>query len=149
MATTSSIKFRDNPQHLKDTWVWAKKTSEVIAQGDLFETNGSGAEVVDGADNTIFLGVALAGRDADDARDVPIAFRCVIEAKLVSTSSDCTAGDAVAYSAGANGTTWEMNKATAEGIAWALEDITAGSTGKFLIDVVALQASTLFDTVTT
>lgn len=149
MATTSSIKFRDNPQALKDTWVWSKKSDETIAQGDLLENSSGDAQVVDGADNTVFLGVALAGRESDDDRDVPIAFRCVIEAKVVSTSDDLTAGDAVYYSAGANGTTWEFTKGTAEGIAWALEDISAGDTGNFLIDVMAIQASTLFDTVTT
>lgn len=148
MSTTSSIKLLDNPVALSDTWKIAKATNEVIAQGDLIEENGSGAEVVDGADNTIFCGVALEGRAATDARPLAVAFRCVIKGKMASGQS-VTKGNAVAYAAGGNGTTWTFNAATAEGIGWALETISAGETGRILIDVPALQAATIFETVTT
>ena len=148
MATSSSIKFVDNPNKISEAWVIAPKTSETIAQGDLIEENGSGAEVVDGADNTIFCGVALEGRESDDPRPLAVAFRCVIKGKMASGQS-VTKGNAVAYAAGGNGTEWTFNAATAEGIGWALETIAAGAVGRILIDVPALQASTLFQTVTT
>lgn len=148
MATNSNIIFLDNPNAVRDCWVIAPKASEVIAQGDLIEENGDGAEVVDGADNTIFCGVAMEGRAATDPRPLSVAFRCVIRGKMASGQS-VTKGQAVAYAAGANGTDWTFNAATAEGIGWALESIAAGVYGAILIDVVALQASTLFQTVTT
>jgi len=148
MATNSSIKLLNNPNLLTECWVIAPKSSEAIAQGDLIEENGNGAEVVDGADNTIFCGVAMEGRESDDPRPLTVAFRCVIKGKMAA-SQDVTKGKAVAYAAGGNGTEWTFNAATAEGIGWALETIAGGSEGRILIDVLALQAATLFQTVTT
>jgi len=147
MASSSNIKILTNEYHLLHVVDYPKATSEVIAQGDLLEENGSGAEVVDGAANNIFLGVALTGSEAADTRRVAIMIRGVIQIQLAAAQT-ATFGAAFGYSAGANGTAWTFTALTAEGIVWALEAISSAGSGKALVDVVALESG-IFETVTT
>ena len=66
--------------------------------------------------------------------------RGVIKAKIAAGSTDAGSfGAAFCYNAGANGTDWEFESATAEGIMWSLGVIAKGAYGNFLIDVPALE----------
>ena len=147
MAASSNIKILTHPTSLLHVIQYPKKTSEVLAQGDLLEENGSSAEVVDSAANNIFLGVCVVGSEASDIRDIAIMIRGVIKVQMTAGQST-SFGKALKYSAGANGTAWTFTEATAEGIVWALETIATASTGKALVDVVALESG-IFQTVTT
>ena len=146
MAASSNIKILTHPTSLLHVIQYPKKTSEVLAQGDLLEENGSSAEAVDSAANNIFLGVCVVGSEASDIRDIAIMIRGVIKVQMAAGEST-TFGKALKYTAGANGTTWTFTPATLEGIVWALETIDTASTGKALVDVVAL-GSGIFQTVT-
>ena len=146
MAASSNIKVKTLPISLLHVIQYPKKTSEVLAQGDLLEENGSGAEAVDGAANDIFVGVCMTGSLAADARDIAVMINGVIIVQMAAGQS-ASFGSALKYNAGANGTAWTFAAATAEGIVWALEVIDAAGTGKALVDVVAL--SGIFEVVTT
>ena len=147
MAASSNIKVLTHPTSLLHVIQYPKAASEVIAQGDLLEENGSNAEVVDGAANNIFLGVAITGSLAADTRDIAVMIKGVIQIQMAAGES-LSFGDAAKYTAGANGTAWTFSAATAEGIVWALEAISTAGTGKALVDVVALESG-IFETVTT
>ena len=147
MAATSNIKVLTHPTSLLHVIQYPKKASEVLAQGDLLEENGSGAEAVDGAANNVFIGVCMTGREADDTRDLAVMIKGVIKIQMAAGQS-LNFGNAAKYAAGANGTAWTFTKATAEGIVWALETIATASSGKALVDVVALESG-IFQTVTT
>ena len=147
MAASSNIKVLTNEYHLLHVIQYPKKASEVLAYGDLLEENGSGAEAVDSAANNVFIGVCLTGRLAGDSRDIAVMMRGVINIQMAAGQS-ANFGNAIKYSAGANGTAWTFAKATAEGIVWALETIATAGRGKVLVDVLALESG-IFQTVTT
>jgi len=90
-------------------------SATVFAPGDLVDLSGS-TLVAHTGDNSYFLGVALEGSPTGDISPISVARECVIRIKLVSGSADATIGKAVKYSAGANGTDWQVTVATAEGI---------------------------------
>jgi hypothetical protein len=146
-SASSNIKVLTNSTSLLHVIQYPKKASEVLAQGDLLEENGSGAEAVDSAANNIFVGVCMVGSEADDIRDIAVMIRGVIKIQMAAGES-LSFGNAAKYSAGANGTAWTFAAATAEGIVWALEAISTAGTGKALVDVVALESG-IFETVTT
>jgi hypothetical protein len=146
MAASSNIKILTNEYHLLHVVQYPKKTSEVLAQGDLLEENGSGAEAADSAANNIFLGVCVTGSLAADIRDIAVMIRGVITVQMAAGQS-ASFGSALKYSAGANGTDWTFAAATAEGIVWALEAIGTAGSGKALVDVLALESG-IFETVT-
>lgn len=146
MAASSNIKILTLPVKYLHVIDYPKKTDEVIAQGDLLEENGSGAEVVDGADNSIFIGVAAGGAEADGPNTIAVMIKGVIFVTMASGQS-ATFGQALKYNAGANGTDWDFAQAAAEGVIWALEAIGTAGTGKALVDVVALETG-IFETVT-
>lgn len=146
MAASSNIKILTLPVKYLHVIDYPKKTDEVIAQGDLLEENGNGAEVVDGAANDIFIGVAAGGAEADGPNTIAIMIKGVIEIQMAAGES-LSFGNAAKYSAGANGTDWTFAAATAEGIVWALEAISTAGTGKALVDVIALETG-IFETVT-
>lgn len=146
MAASSNIKILTLPVKYLHVIDYPKKTDEVIAQGDLLEENGNGAEVVDGADNSIFIGVAAGGAEADGPNTIAVMIKGVIFVTMASGQS-ATFGQALKYNAGANGTDWDFAQAAAEGVVWALEAITTAGTGKALVDVVALETG-IFETVT-
>ena len=148
MASKSNIKVLSFSKRNMDNFSVPKKASEVIAPGDPIEVNSGSAEVVDSADNSVFLGISAQGSEAADTRDISVYGVCVVKALLVGTSDAVVFGDAVKYSAGANGTAWSFTKDTADGIMWALESISAGSYGKFLVNYNLLKgAALLFDVV--
>ena len=147
MASSSNIKILTNPYSLLHVIDYPKASSEVIAQGDLLEENGSGAEVVDSAANNIFVGVAVTGSEATDTRRVAVMIRGVIQVQMAAGQS-ASFGSALAYAAGANGTDWTFNAATAEAVCWAMETIATAGSGKALVDVLALESG-IFETVTT
>ena len=89
----------------------------------------------------------MTGSEADDVRDIAVAIRAVIKVQMAAGQS-ANFGNAIAWAAGANGTTWTFTKTTTEGIVWALETIATASSGKALLDVVALESG-IFQTVTT
>ena len=146
MAASSNIKILTEPIKLLHAIEYPKKASEVLAQGDLLEDNGSGAEAVDSAANDVFIGVCLKGSLADEVGPVSVMIRGVIQAQMAAGES-ATFGQALKYSAGANGTDWTFAQAAAEGIVWALEAISTAGLGRALVDVVALETS-IFETVT-
>jgi hypothetical protein len=146
MAASSNIKILTLPEKYLHVIEYPKASSEVIAQGDLLEENGSGAEVVDGAANDIFIGVAVTGSTASQIAPISVMIKGVIQVQMAAGES-ASFGNALKYSAGANGTDWTFAAATAEGIVWALEAIATAGSGKALVDVVALETG-IFETVT-
>lgn len=146
MASSSNIKILSLPTELYEVIEYPKASAEVVAQGDLLEENGSGAEVVDGAANNLFIGVAVTGSTASQTDDLSVMIRGVIQVQMAAGQS-ASFGNALAYAAGANGTDWTFNAATAEGICWALETIATAGSGKALVDVLALETGK-FQTVT-
>ena len=146
MAASSNIKILTLPEKFVHVIEYPKATSEVIAQGDLLEENGSGAEVVDSAANPVFIGVAVTGSIAAQTGPIAVMIRGVIKIQLAAAET-ASFGSALAYSAGANGTDWTFAAATAEGIIWSLESISAAGTGKALVDVLALDTG-IFEAVT-
>jgi len=146
MAASSNIKILTLPEKYIHVIEYPKASAEAIAQGDLLEENGSGAEVVDGADNSIFIGVAVTGSTATQVDPISVMIKGVILVQLAAGES-ASFGNALKYAAGANGTDWTFAAATAEGIVWALEAISTAGTGKALVDVLALESG-IFETVT-
>ena len=146
MSAKSNIKILTLPEKYTHVIEYPKASSEVIAQGDLLEENGSGAEVVDGAANDIFIGVAVVGSTAAQTSPIAVMIRGIIVVQMAAGES-ASFGNALKYSAGANGTDWTFAAATAEGIVWALEAIATAGTGKALVDVLALETG-IFETVT-
>ena len=147
MAASSNIKILTHPTSLLHVIQYPKKANEVLAQGDLIEENGSGGEAVDSAANNVFVGVCVVGSEADDVRDFALCIRGVLKVQMAAGQS-ANFGNALAWAAGANGTDWTFTKTTAEAIVWALETIATSSTGKVMLDVVALESG-IFQTVTT
>ena len=146
MAASSNIKILSSPVELYEVVDYPKKAAEAIATGDLLEENGLGAEVVDGADNNLFIGVAVKGSEAADTEPISVMIKGVIQVQLAAAET-ASFGSALCYTAGANGTAWTFSAATAEGIVWALEAITAAGSGKALVDVLSLETGK-FATVT-
>jgi hypothetical protein len=146
MAASSNIKILTEPIKLIHAIDYPKKTDEVLAQGDLVEENGSGAEAVDGTANDVFVGVVLKGAEADDVGPISVMIRGVISVQMAAGES-ASFGSALAYAAGANGTDWTFAAATVDGIVWALEAIATAGSGKALVDVLALETG-IFETVT-
>jgi len=147
MATSSKVDIRaiDELAVVK----LAVGSSTVLAPGDLVDfDSGTTAAVAHSGDNSTFLGVAMEGSASGDVQEISIATRCKINIKVVSGSADAVIGDAYKYSAGANGTEWTVTKATSEGIMWALESISNGNYGLFLVDSHCLAGGFLFDTCT-
>lgn len=123
----------------------AKATT--VAQGDLVDFDGTDLAIHSG-DNSDFTGVALSASSATDIQFVSTATRGVIYLPIVSGDTDSTIGDGYKYNAGSNTADWNVAKATAEGIMWAMEVITAGTSGRFYIDSHSLGAGFLFDALT-
>ena len=146
MASTSNIVILSSPTELYEILEYPKAANEVIAQGDLLEENGSGAEVVDSADNSVFIGVAVTGSTATEVDPISVMIRGVIQVQLAAAET-AAFGGALCWTAGANGTDWTFSAATAEGIVWALEAISAAGSGKALVDVLSLETGK-FETVT-
>ena len=146
MAASSNIKILTHPTNLLHVIQYPKKASEVLAQGDLLEENGSGAEAVDSAANNLFVGVCMTGSLAADTRDIAVCIKGVIKIQMAAGQS-LNFGNAAGWAAGANGTDWTFTKITAEGIVWALETIATAGSGKAMLDVVALESG-IFQTVT-
>ena len=146
MAASSNIKILSLPVQYVHVIEYPKASTEVIAQGDLLEENGSGAEVVDGAANDVFIGVAMTGCVSASVAPIAVMIKGVIFVTMGAGES-ATFGQALKYNAGANGTDWDFATATAEGIVWALETISTAGTGKALVDVLALETG-IFEAVT-
>lgn len=147
MSVYSNIVLRDVDEI--DVVKLKVATATVLAKGDLIDySSGTAAAIVHSGDNSIFLGVAMEGSESGSVAEISIATRCKILIQIVSGDTDGTPGAAYKYNAGANGTIWTVAIATAEGIMWALEPITAGSAGLFRVDVQALAGGFLFDTCT-
>lgn len=146
MAASSNIKILTLPEKYVHVIEYPKASNEVIAQGDLLEENGSGAEVADSADNSIFIGVAITGSTASQVAPIAVMIRGIIKIQMAAGES-ASFGNALIYTAGANGTDWTFTATAAEGVIWALEAISTASSGKALVDVVALESG-IFETVT-
>ena len=146
MASSSNIKILSSPRELYHILDYPKASAEAIAPGDLLEENGSGAEVVNSAANDVFIGVAVKGSTATETDDISVMIRGVIQVQMAAGES-ASFGNALAYSAGDNGTDWTFAAATADGVCWALETIATAGSGKALVDVLALETGK-FETVT-
>jgi len=155
MATYSNVKIRNfDPLAVIKAPVGS---STVVAPGDLIyltgTTSGQVAKVMGtgsaaSSGNTHFAGVALVGSESGDISPISVATRAVINIKIASSGSDSDIGAAYKFSAGANGTDWEVTKATALAIMWAREYKSQGSYCDMMINASpTLVASTkLFDT---
>jgi len=142
MASKSNITILSNPTTLLEVITYPKKTSEVVAIGDPMQDDGSAAcEVVESADNTTFLGISMEASRAADVKPISIMIKGVIQAQVAAASSNAaTFGAAFSWTSGANGTDWTFSSNTVDGIIWALEPIAKGSSGKFMVDVLALES---------
>jgi hypothetical protein len=127
-------------------------SATVIAKGDLIDASADTATTLVAAchagDNSLFFGVALEGSESGEVKDISIATIAKVNIKVVSGSTDALPGDAFKYSAGANGTAWQVTKATSEGIMWALEPVLDTAEGVFLINSHALAGGFIWDTCT-
>jgi len=147
MATSSNVVIRDY-EDLTVVKVGVA-TATVLAKGDLVDfTVSTSALTAHAGDNSIFLGVALEGSESGETKQVSVATRAKIKVKVVSGSSAALPGEAFKYSAGANGTAWQVTQATEEGIMWALEGVAAASSGLFYIDSHVLSGGFQFDACT-
>ena len=132
-------------------------SATVIAPGDLIiltgATSNQVAQVVatgsvSTSGNTHFGGVALIGSESGSISPISVATRAVVRMEIDASGSDADIGAAYKYQAGANGTDWEVTKATALGIMWALEYKAQGSNCDMLIDIHCLKGGFIFDTCT-
>jgi len=121
-------------------------SSTELAYGDFAALSGGSAIAYNG-DNSIFLGVVLEGHEAGEAGRVSVALEAVVEVPIASGGGNAQIGDAYKRNAGANGTDWNVAKATQEGFLWALENKTAGSRCKFYLNALT-KGGFLFDTIT-
>ncbi len=99
-------------------------TGTVLAPGDLtcYTNAGGGAVAMTASsDNTIFRGICLdySASGKTDPVQVLLRGRCTI----TTSSATYELGDALKYSAGANGTDWVLEAATsgAGGVFWSME----------------------------
>jgi len=125
-------------------------SSTTLAAGDLIDASGATtpeAVATSSSANTTFLGIALYGSESGEVFQIAVATRCRINIKVASTSSNLIIGDACKYSAGANGTAWEVTKCTSGsgGTMWAMENITAGNNGEFLVDSHLMKSGFYWD----
>jgi len=122
-----------------------------LAEGDLIDYSSGDAVAVTASGNTAWVGVAMEGSESGEVFEIAIATRCIISIKVVSTSTDAaTPGAAFTWSAGANGTDWQVTSCSAglAGRMWAIEPIAKGSTGKFKVDSSKMKCGFLFDAIT-
>jgi len=146
MATSSNVEIRE--YELCGVVDLPVGSSTVLAKGDLIDSSG-GSAVAHQGDNSYFVGVALEGSENGSVSPIAVATIAKVYTKLAaSPTTSVVFGEACKYSAGANGTNWAVTKATAEGIMWALESITYGNNGLFLIDSHNLAGGFLFQTCT-
>lgn len=109
-------------------------TGTVLAAGDLIDFDGTSAVVHAGEGGT-FLGVALEGSESGQIQQISVATIAMVSMLLDSGSAALVLGDAVDYSSGSNGVNWDVEKNTANAIAWCYEQsIAAGAFGLFLIN---------------
>jgi|GEM_PF-1476423 hypothetical protein len=150
-STYSNVVFRDEDVDTVSVVKIGVASATVLAKGDLVDASGATAPeaVAHSGDNSTFIGVAMEGSQSGEVNEISVATRCKIKIKVAaSPTTNVIIGDACAYSAGANGTTWEVTKATSEGIMWALENVDYGESGLFLVDSHSLAGGFYFDTCT-
>lgn len=99
-------------------------TSGTMAPGDLLTFETSTVDLVDNAnDNDKFIGLSTEYKSStyDDNAWVMCCIRGICNIGVSSTTY--APGNALKYSAGANGTAWTLTKATsgADGIMWSIE----------------------------
>lgn len=147
MATSSNVVVKEYDELTVVKMPVASGT--VIAYGDLIKSSSGIAAVLDSSANTYFVGVALDGSESGSVASIAIATNAVVQLKVASTSSAAAVGDAFKYSAGANGTAWQVTKCTSgvSGITWALETIAAGSSGDFRIAANNMKSGFQFDAI--
>lgn len=118
----------------------------VFASGDLVDFDGTDLAAHAGESST-FLGVAMEGSEDGDTHQISVATICIVSVLLRSGGTAGVLGDSYKRNAGANGTDWDVDKATAEGIMWVYENnIAAGAKGLFYVNSHVLKAGFLFDT---
>lgn len=154
MSTSSNVVIKEYDERCVVKLPVASAT--VLAAGDLIVATADTATTLKAAAlsaaslyNT-FVGVALGGSESGQVENISVATRARIAIKVVSTSGAALVGDAFYYSAGANGTDWQVTKCTSgvSGITWALEAVDAGSSGEFLIDTHVMKSGFKFDAIT-
>jgi len=126
-------------------------SSTVIASGDLIDySTADTAAIVHYGANAAFLGVALEGSESGSANSIDVATRAKVYVEVATGSTTALVGDAFTYLEGANGTDWKFTEGyNDDGVMWALETVTAGNSGLFLIDSHQLTSGFLFKCVTT
>lgn len=122
----------------------------VIATGDLIDFDGTDAAVHGDTGNQTIVGVAMVGSESGSIKDIEVATRAMLSAKIKSGGSAGVLGDGYKYNAGANGTDWDFDKVSTGGIMWvAQNNIAAGEFGNFALETHALTGGILFDNLTT
>jgi len=154
MATYSNVKLRNfDPLAVIKCPVGS---TTVVAPGDLIyltgTTTGQVAKVmatgsVYTSGNTLFAGVAMDGSESGSITPIAVATRAVVGIKIGASGTASDIGAAYKFSAGANGTVWEVTKATALGLMWATEYAAQSAMCDMLIDTHTLTAGLLFDTI--
>lgn len=126
MATSSNVQVLHGDEISINKWNFPVTiaTSGTIAPGDLITFETSTLDLVDAAgDNSKFLGVSLEYKVStyDDNATCEVLLRGIVNIGVSSTTY--AVGNALKYSAGANGTAWTLAKATsgADGIMWCME----------------------------
>jgi len=147
MATSSNVEIRE--YDAMSVCKLSVASGTVLAKGDFIKYSAGNAVAVTAADNTTFAGIALEGSESGSVAPIAVATRAQFYIKVASTSTAAAFGNAFRYSAGANGTDWEVTKCTSgvSGITWALETVAAGSRGLFYIDVGSLKSGFLFEAI--
>jgi hypothetical protein len=113
-------------------------TTDAFAFGDMIEadTKAGNCQVATTSDLNSFIGISMSVSLAAGTSDlINVALRGVIEAPLASTATATYFGNAVAYSAGQNGTTWTLTNTASKAMFHCLSKVLAASgTGIFLFD---------------
>jgi hypothetical protein len=126
MAQTSNVRILSASPAERDTQYFPVTiaTSGTIAPGDLVTFESTTIDLVDAAgDNVYFVGVSMQYKVStyDDNGWLNVLLRGSVNIGVSETTY--APGQILKYKAGANGTSWVLEKATsgADGIMWSLE----------------------------
>jgi hypothetical protein len=126
MAQTSNVRILSASPAERDTQYFPVTiaTSGTIAPGDLVTFESTTIDLVDAAgDNVYFVGVSMQYKVStyDDNGWLNVLLRGSVNIGVSETTY--APGQILKYNAGANGTSWVLEKATsgADGIMWSLE----------------------------
>jgi len=128
-----------------------RASADSFSKGDLCHDSAASkagtTDVVASADKSAFQGVSMSTIDggADTVSKVLIAMKAVLNVPLLAGETTIYHGEAAAWSAGANGTEWELVNTSTEAVMHCIDgSIAASATGRFIIDPYTVRAVTLY-----